>query len=244
VVLGAAFQDFFDKRVSVLKNSVIPLIGSADEGPYVAGSAVLIRVGCRAFMLTAQHVLDEQNYTTLYYFGLEGGQTPLVGEFSQDRKFDIAACELSSEQLHWLSRYPFLNGRNVRLKPQRAEKTYAAAVGYPDKKARIDFGVIRAEPYSISNIVSSDRGGRIVIPFDKSKVTFAKMRKQITAPDTYGMSGGAIFSLPVRLSEMSRQNPAMLAGIATHWRFQNRRAIEGTAIEVVLNFLKDAFSAK
>jgi hypothetical protein len=85
--------------------------------------------------------------------------------------------------------------------------------------------------------VREEKDGRLWIKFDKRRVTFQEPRRWITAPDPYGMSGGAIFSVPV-LSIMPAFAPeAKLAGMATHWRYK-RKLFEGTSAETLRAFLK------
>jgi hypothetical protein len=80
---------------------------------------------------------------------------------------------------------------------------------------------------------------RIRIKFDKKKMTDLFSRRQLTAPDLYGMSGGALFSMPVKADALKQRLKPKLAGIMTHWK-RREGFMQATTIEVVLTFIATA----
>jgi hypothetical protein len=241
--MGASFQRTFDASVERLRGAVIPIIGEHNGSPILLASAVLLLLQNRHFMVTAQHVLDENKTTTLYFFGGTGEPIPLLADFFIERKLDIAICDLSPDQVNSLSHKLFLTNRNFRTKAQARQRTYAAVVGYPATKTKVLPGTtfVDSEMFSMANFVRSEGRGQIFVTFEKKRVTYVDVRRQLTAPDPYGMSGGAIFSMPVTGLAMLQKTPAVLAGIATHWR-RSRRLFEGVTIDVVQKILKEEFS--
>ena len=162
---------------------------------------------------------------------MDGVATQLLANFLVEKRFDVAVCELSDEQSAALSHNQFLERHDFRSTTPPGTRSYAAVVGYPDTKAEVVPGTTLVETpiFSMANLVQREELGRIFIAFDKKRVTNVETRRQFTAPDPYGMSGGAIFTIPVDLMAMAN-SPARLAGIATHWR-RGRRVFEGATIE-------------
>ena len=232
--VGLRFQQQFDASVAKIRNAVVPILGALKGKPVIVGSGVLLNLPGRAFFVTAGHVIES---VPLFIFDANRELKPLEGEFFKEVNFDLAALPLTGVQQIDFSNNRFFTQADVRTAQPHSEQ-YATIVGYPSTKTRIMEGnFVDTKMYSMADFVREEKNGRLFVKFDKRRVTFEKPRRWITAPDPYGMSGGAIFSVPVLSIAPTFASGAKLAGIATHWRFQ-RKLFEGTTASTLLAFLK------
>lgn len=235
--VGQKFQAQFDASVAKIRKAVVPVLSVKKGRPVTVGSAVLIELEGRHFFVTALHVIEDNKPEPLFAFDFDGNLVSLSGEFLTAKTFDLAAIPV--EQLEGIRFAPerFLSGQNLRTKPP-AGKQYATIVGYPSTKTTILKGnFIDTEMYSMADFVRKEENGRVWVKFDKRRITFPTPRRWLTAPDPYGMSGGAIFAVPVVSVMPDAASEAKLIGIATHWRL-HRRLFEGTGVQTLLSFLK------
>ncbi|WP_141686833.1 trypsin-like peptidase domain-containing protein [Bradyrhizobium sp. LMTR 3] len=238
--VGRAFQQAFDGQVQKLRNAVIPLVAPHRGQPATVGSAVLLKLKDIRYLITANHVLEDHP-GSLHYFGSSGIVTPLTGYFTIDKALDVAVTALSTTQIDELSRYPTLSENDIRPAPPQGNKQYAAVFGYPHTASKVLRGTtdVKTDMFSMANFVLKETDGKIFIKFDKRKNVTAGTRQQVTAPDPYGMSGGAIFAVPVSVVSIVPGGNVRLAGIGTHWR-HGQKAFQGTAIEKVLQVIERA----
>jgi hypothetical protein len=146
----------------------------------------------------------------------------------------FAVLRLSDEQKQATAKYPILTEKDFRPARYAQNRQYAAIVGFPATASKYlrKERLLKTEACSIANMVTQEGHGRIAVKFEKHKNVRAGVRGQISAPDPYGMSGGAIFSVPSTILSIHPAEPVKLAGIATHWR-RSRALFEGTSIEIV-----------
>jgi hypothetical protein len=235
LTIGSAFQTKFDKCVDRVRSAIIPLFQADGGKPVPCGSAVLFSAYDRAFILTADHVLEADS---LWCFNSDLILTPFVGTFKRCPPFDIAVAELDQNQLKALSHNRFLELQNVRPQPSAA-RYYGAIVGFPASKAGVIWQTtrIKTEQYAMSNLVLGETKTEIAIKFDKRRVETTGERVQHTAPNPIGMSGGGIFTARITVALPDR---VYLAGVGTLWKKSDRTML-GTPIEIVLSFLRSAF---
>ncbi len=236
IPVGRQFQQQFDANVAKIRNAVVPILALKGGKPVTVGSAVLIDIDGRAFFVTALHVLEDNKPLPLAVFNADRLLVPIEGEFTTERNYDLAVLPLDRADGLNFSPKRFLKPANIRAS-QPSGRQYAAIVGYPATKTKIfEASFIDTEMFSMADFVREEKDGRMWVKFDKRRVTFVEPRRWVTAPDPYGMSGGAIFAAPV-LSIMPTFSPeAKLAGIATHWRYK-RKLFEGTNAETLCAFL-------
>ena len=238
VPVGRLFQEQFDANVAKIRNAVVPILSPVKGKPVTIGSAVLIDLDGSSFLVTALHVLEDSQGAPLLFFGADGNLASFGdGIFFTYREFDLAALPLIDIPKAAFARHRFLTINEIDP-TQNSSKKYATIVGYPSTKTKILKGsYVDTEMYSMADFIREEKDHRLFVKFDKRRVTFANPRRWVTAPDPYGMSGGAIFAVPVLSIAPTFASEAKLVGIATHWRFR-RRLFEGTAAERVLAFLK------
>lgn len=192
------------------REAVVPIYGSKHNGrPVHIGSAILLDINSTKVLLTAAHVVDANQFTTLY---VGGGATlePLDGEFSvtkapsgRDRDhYDFAFHAIPQELA------AKLNGRFVGLgeiasSAQPSGGRYYTALGYPNSKNRKYNPVknsIKARLFAYSSVhmidadiasnLPGDGAHHIFMTYDKRSRDEHGIVVNSTAPK--GMSGGVV----------------------------------------------------
>lgn len=197
IPIGQVFQRLFDAQVERLRHAVIPLVApETPKGPASVGSAVLVQVNGVPYLVTANHVLED--HPNLQYFDKDGVPVALIGDFHVSRAYDVAVLRLIDEHKEATARYPMITEGDFRPVRYAQGRQYAAIVGFPATASKYlrKERLLKTEACSIANMVTQEAHGRIAVKFEKPKNLRAGSRAQITAPDPYGMSGGAIFSVP------------------------------------------------
>ena len=141
------FQERMNECVDILSKrflcSVRPIYGSNEQNkPYHIGSCVLIAVGAKKYLVTAAHVIDHNDRSTLYV----AGTTNLVkieaeciisksidGSRKND-KFDFAVMSLSDQVVQELGTgTKFLKESDILLATPKQRSLYLA-LGYPNSR--------------------------------------------------------------------------------------------------------------
>src|SRR5712671_1163372 len=107
--INARSRSIVDAENERLRHSVIPIIGTnARRQPYLVASAVLVVYRDRKILVTAEHVLSDNEKIPLAFFGADGYSRPLVGDFGIDMEHDLAAKALRPDDTDALSHVPFI----------------------------------------------------------------------------------------------------------------------------------------
>lgn len=240
--LSRTYLQGFDAKVNDLGNCVVQLLAAVEGGrPTGFGSSVLLSRNGRTFLCTAKHVLDDAKAEdTTLYIGVPGTPIVLAGESVQAPADDIAILDVTSMEGQ-LSSFRTLGPKDVHDPSVAITGYYAAAVGYPGTKTRRDHQqpVVRSTKYALSGLVENEAGNEIRMHFRRSAMTVAGERRRITAPEPYGMSGGALFCCPVSTSAAIDGPSPKLAGISIEWRSQQNRIV-ATTIAVPLFLIEQA----
>ncbi len=245
-----------------LKRSVRPVYGASERlTPYHIGSSILLEVLGRKVFLTAAHVLDHSDETTIYVGG-DGRLVAVEGEFlvtkmlngdrSQDR-YDFAFLILSDEQVEALGDVAYCPEHLISaLEPKPAEDWVYTAYGFPNSR---NGEVDNVQHRATSNLLSYSSlavGPLAVIrklPNKDADHLFIRYLNQSTYDDgtrirtiaARGLSGGALVYTG-RLAEHIAGQPATpgLAGLVIE---RVNGILVATKISVILSQIKVALSS-
>jgi hypothetical protein len=216
-ILNAYRDATIDKKDAALKhyrNSIAQVIRvklcAERLVPDSGGTATLLRVGKRSFIVTAAHVIDAAKESSIYLgigkrlFPLEGNAFVTKSSNREDDVFDFAFLEAPVE----LSENPdvrFLNTRDFYFGESEKSITSFMAYGFPrskNKKVDIPKKIIRNRSWSftstesdidLSQFRASDQT-HIAIKFTSRKfVTESGSATNVYSPR--GLSGGPLLKL-------------------------------------------------
>jgi hypothetical protein len=127
------------------QKSICPIYGIDNhDQPYLVGSSIPFRIQSRSFLVTAAHVLDENQWTTLY----AGGDTalvPLAGRSHRIQRptagrradnLDFGFTEISNLNPNQWSRYAFVTTSDLDAEDVPDGRTLYAFVGFPETRNR------------------------------------------------------------------------------------------------------------
>lgn len=243
IPMGAWSRATVDAEIEKLRRSIIPIIGekqkSADEKirPVVVGSAVALSYRNQKLLVTAFHVLRDNENTPLGIFGADTYARPFAGSFAISAEDDLAIKVLSQDEIGYLSHVPFLTEDLLRT-PATGEQFYASVVGYPATAAKqMDRVTLDTKMEAYSNFASMGSNGTISVRFDKKQGAHTE-NGHGTPRDQYGKSGGAIFGMPVNGSNVIPGQNAKLVGIASRWKAK-QKAIHGPSVGLLMRMLDE-----
>ena len=247
-------QDVVTPILLARKESARPLFYVDDHGnPDHWGSCTLLKVSERFFVVTAAHVLDAWINTCGYlpngnvFYELRPRlmfSTPLpCTRNREDDKVDIGFVEIGVSDLPSNIRSLFIDLSDVAVVEHREEKRWFAVIGHPLTKTHTDYGkqhVKVKKPFTFTSIQSDQKvrekldfpADAIVLHFQQSKV-FSDDQVMMHAPKPKGISGGAIWELPVVDNRYLADNKEKLVGIVIEHRC-NENALIGTSMKRVL----------
>jgi hypothetical protein len=240
------------------KKYICPIFG-ADKGgrPYLIGSSVLISLQGSRFIISAAHVFDENRETTLYLGGLkESSQiysevTKSVSHESRTNdKIDIAVMPIQSECLKMLSEYDFINEDQIIFDAICRNGMIYSFVGYPASKAKVNpinknvkYSIYSYWGFTVKETLLLELGlsnaTHIAIRFEKDKCTENDENK-VVSPDTYGISGGAVWLNEDLNNHSSNSSVNKLAGIGIEWR-KDKKCLLGVSIGAALEVIRNQY---
>jgi len=179
----------------------------------VIGSGVLIRIMNRTFLLTAAHVIDQQEDGTLLMPGKQGFM-PMNGRFSSmrlpasgrrsDDKLDVAYCWLDNDCAAKLdSCCMVLEREDVSLEAKPDRRTEYTFAGFPWRKTNVTEGRVETNSQTLTGIEAKtseyetmglSRSLHIAIRFHRRRTFHQGTRRVGTAPLPHGMSGGGVYA--------------------------------------------------
>jgi hypothetical protein len=197
----------------------------------------------RKVLVTAEHVLSDNEKVPLAFFGADGYSRPFSGDFVIPMEHDLAVKLLRPDEIDALSHVPFIAEADLGRATEVGERFYASVAGYPSTAAKQKDKVTLDTPMEVySHLATELPDGSISVYFDKKWGGVDETGQQSVPSDPFGKSGGAIFGLPiygwnaVRPGQMSR-----LVGFPTGWERAQKR-IKGSSIAVLTRLLDELVS--
>ena len=246
-----------ETAVAEHRNSILPIFGSRHNGsPDHIGTAIALDLYDQKLLLTAAHVVDHNELTSLYVGG--AALTLLETEFHCSAKpdddrhkdhSDFAIARLPNETVDALDGISFFTESNICTSSVEPQGTTFTIAGYPNSKNK-NFHVARhtvhTELYHYSDVGRPNpfpdhnphysAATHIFLNYDQKHSQDAHGRR-VDSIQLTGMSGGPVFNIG-RLSDPAvlakHHDPqACLAGLAIeHHKAHN--AVVGTRIDTIL----------
>jgi hypothetical protein len=216
---GEILVDEIGKCVANFQRSVTPIFDVNSKGEAkLLGSGVLIEISNNVFLCTAKHVIDRNAKSTLYIDGPTHFEV-LQGQFYATAELDVAVLNLSREQVGSLRKYIPLPTDRIAGPAEILSARYANMVGFPETKNRRVYNQnkIGGLLYSVGGIVTESRLEQVRVAFNRKRNIDATTRKRVTAPEPYGMSGGAMFGTPMDAATIKGSPNTQLIAINTEW---------------------------
>lgn len=256
-----------DRRSTMAANynlsAVRPVYGATENGePFHIASCVLIEIGSLHFFMSAAHVIDWNENTTLYIGGkddlvqIEGEcyRTTIESGQRNSDKYDIAFMVLNIEIIEKLGDVRFILPHEVDPNDAARKGKAYFALGYPNsknknrsrfqKKIKLDpliFTGTSAESYSYNKLKITDHT-HLLIKYNKRKVK-DEFGKKMFAPDPWGISGGGVWRLhDFRQIESigSKLREEKLVGMLLEWH-RSEAVIMAVRISILIEAIKNKF---
>lgn len=267
-----AVRDRMNVCVEVLArqfmSSVRPIYGSTEHGnPYHIGSCVLIEVDSSKYLITAAHVLDHNEITTLYVSGesdlvqLEAEAlitNPCTGNRDDD-KLDFAILPLSEELTKQLGSVVFINELSMLNGAPENEGQLYLALGFPNSKnKKVDNkkNKITQNPFVYSSTlnlnqdvfkeVGATKDQHYLLDFC-SKHSKDENNNEVNSIAPKGASGGALFFIEGMSNPDNYRPDAECVGKLTGILVENnkqQKVIMATKISVVKDALTNSSSGR
>jgi hypothetical protein len=238
--IGAWSRSNADAETERLRHSVIPIIGAdARRRPCLVASAVVLVYRSRKVLVTAEHVLSDNERVPLALFGVDGYSRPISGDFVISMEHDLAVKLLRPDEIDALSHVPFIAEADLGRAAAVGERFYASVAGYPSTAAKQKDKVTLDTPMEVySNFATELPDGSISVYFDKAEGGLDETGRHGNPRDPFGKSGGAIFGLPVDGSHVRPRHTSRLIGFPTRWERAQKR-IKGSSIAVLIPLLDE-----
>ena len=194
--------------------SVRPIYGSTKHGkPYHIGSCVLIEINSHPYLITAAHVIDHNETTTLYVSG-ENDLIQIEAEAlitkpnsgnRDDDKLDFSILPLSSSILKKLGAVTFLNETSFLNEERITKGDMYLALGFPNSKNKKIYNPenkVSQTPFIYSSVLNTDKtifneigakeSQHYLLDFC-SKQSKDENNKKVNSIAPKGASGGGLF---------------------------------------------------
>lgn len=219
--------------------SVRPIYGRKRGKPEHIGSCILLRIKNIPYLLTAAHVIDENQHTSLSVAGRDGfvkisGNFKITNKVDGDRnrdRYDFAITELSSEMEKKLGEVQYIDENDICMKIYEDNERAYGAWGYPNSKNKKIYNLmVTGKPWGYVGTTCPNSKAKAVLLgvsgeehiylLFKDKVTHAATGKIKDLIKPTGMSGGALFDLGRHFNPESIINPPKprLAGLLIEYR--------------------------
>jgi hypothetical protein len=247
-----------DSAEKLFRAAIRPIYGVTESGrPNQLGSAVLIKIDDTPCLLTAAHVVDA-NETSSLYVGGDGALVQINAEFSatlppvegrDGDHYDFAIAELPTTMLAEMSSLKFITEAEMALPTVCGEKQFYSALGYPNSKNKRDTRAelkARGQLYSYSSFarfrpalaVKLDVSGDEHLFIDHRKHSRDENGQKVSSVAPRGLSGGAIIQAADfgdREVLLARKLPVpRLAGI-TIALYNDHQTLVGTRIDAIVH---------
>lgn len=230
------------QAIDALKGCVTPIFDvNHKREAELLGSAVLIALAESVFLCTAKHVIDANAASTLYIDAPTELEI-LVGDFQTSEQHDIAVLKLSRKQIELFQKYSPLRADDIGNQVQAEACKYVEFIGFPASKNRKVYrrnqiaGLLHSNGCTVIEITPA----RVRVSFNRKRSIDAVTRQRVTAPDPYGMSGGAMFGVPLNDATIGGKPQPKLIGLSTDC--PNPNEVFGTNFAVVMAVIRDAYN--
>jgi hypothetical protein len=230
------------QAIDALKGCVTPIFDVNEKGEAeLLGSAILIELAEATFLCTARHVIAANAASTLYIDAPTGLEI-VAGDFYSSDKHDIAVLKLLPEQMGLFQKYSPLRADDIGNQVQAEACKYVEFIGFPASKNRKVYqrneiaGLLHSNGCTVIEITPA----RVRVSFNRKRNIDAKTRQRVTAPDPHGMSGGAMFGVPMNAATLGGKPQPKLIGVSTDCPDPNE--VFGTNISVVMAVIRDAYN--
>ena len=230
------------RAIDALKGCVTPIFDVNERGEAeLLGSAILIKLTGVVFLCTAKHVIDANAASTLYMDAPTELEV-LAGDFQTSGQHDIAVLRLSPEQVGLFQKYSPLEADSIGNQVQAEACRYVEFIGFPASKNRKVYqrNQIAALLQSNGCTVIEITPARVRVFFNRKRNIDADTRQRVTAPDPHGMSGGAMFGVPMNAATLGGSPQPKLIGISTDCPDSNE--VFGTNVAIVMAVIRDAYN--
>jgi hypothetical protein len=236
---------------------VIPLY-AIDENKerYALGTAVLLKINDKHFLITAAHVMDENKnprWATDIEIPGKNKFIPLNGQVIKtplppsgkrnDDKWDTAVVQLNNDLITQLDHHDVLDINQVDPSDKPYKKSIYTFTGYPSTKQKMPKnGILTIEPVRYtSGPLDPDKfpegydfGPHLGIDYSKKKM-IARNGKIQSPPDPHGVSGGGLFRIGTYDDIANKKNKPALVGIAIE---DHKTSLIATNITVALEMIR------
>src|SRR6266699_3636547 len=220
-------------RLASVERATTPLYHGSLENPTPCGCAVLLSVGEHRFAVTAAHVVDKSDLSSLYLgsstrpvrmFGTKITTKVGAGQSREDDQLDVAAVRLDAETTVHLNDEEFIGVQQLDAGRYDLDDEILLVAGYPGSRRRDIPSDQRLEVILYPFLACSrprntyERLGRD--PERYFALGFAKKRLwrdavRVIAPDLHEMSGCGVWSLYDRSGGLFDR--PRLVGTLTEW---------------------------
>lgn len=236
---------------------VIPVFATNERlHHYALGSAVLLKISNKHFLISAAHVFDEHRNPRLPTDLLIPGRDRLIALSGtmitsslppsgrrNDDKVDIGILHLDHEVVHELAHFRFLGIKKVDPSDAPYPQSLYTFVGYPGTKQKppqLDGLTIEPVRYTSRPLPPTEYpegfalGTHYAIDYDKESM-IARNGKVQAPPSPRGISGGGIFRLGTFDEIANGTNTEALVGIAIE---DHRYCLVATNISFALEMIR------
>lgn len=263
---GQAVRAWIKERTDHAQNhffpSVRPIYWATSTGTAEAvGSSFLLQVDGRRYLVTAAHVLDLNNDSTLYVAGnsaLEmitgiAGVTKAPASGRSGDKYDFAFMELPEDFIGRLGADSFIDANDVTQNRGALDGRCFMSFGYPASRNKakpisVTGTHVRAKAWAYSATVHTDAKvfdavgvspeNHLLLKFDKKSKTFTGETTSSITPN--GASGGILADLgrvdPQSLSPSAQLTPRLAGILIEH--HPKSKAILAVKIQSVINAIR------
>jgi hypothetical protein len=238
---GEIFIRDIRDAVDTLKSCVTPIIDVNEKGEAeLLGSAVLIKLADKTFICTAQHIIEENARSTLYIDGPSKLEV-LEGSFYTSKEHDVAAMELTPEQVKCFKKYTPLRDDRIANQTQAEVCNYVEFVGHPGKQNRKVYkqNKLKGSVYSFGCSVLEITPAKVRVSFNRNRNIDSRSFMRVKSPDPHGTSGGAMFGVQVNAATIKGTPCPKLIGITPDC--PNSNEVFGTSIAIVMAILRDGW---
>jgi hypothetical protein len=245
-----------EQVVARLNRSIIPIYDQSNKE--LIGTGVLLQYNENYFIITANHVLNDNDDNICLYFSdinkygvLYGKKLEHEFDFGQRDIIDICIVKLD-DALYYpylLSNFNFIDLSYIQVNHNLVFEDIYTVIGFPNEKMNGSFTYLTRP---LSNINYEDLGYNnrfhIVLEYDKIGMTlFTKLSDnryevaQVPGINLHCMSGSGVWYIPYQYSSNKENIVFYLVGILTEYQ-EDKKAIGITKIDFITELLRKCFN--
>jgi hypothetical protein len=245
-----------DKALSQFKGAICPVYGSTPNGqPEQLGSCVLLQIAGKPCLMTAAHLIDSNNATSLYIGGkdltlieAEFSVSPAPGGHRKNDRYDFAIAELTTAFVAGLGSARFIRDDEISSFAAPTSGHLFCCLGYPNSQNRhFDSNARKIRPRRgryVSNIADRPEllkklkiSGKDHLIIDHRKYSRDEGGNRVSSYALSGFSGGAVIDLgklssPEVATGIVPCEPRLAALFIEY--YQDHQAIVATRVDTIL----------